>query len=245
MSKEYKQPISRKTKERTNKGMMSLLWMFIGAIITVMIGVFLYLSPLFEGYRKVDVNPEIKVEPIANQTENTSQDYEFYEVLPKRKFQGSQSGLGDEPAEPEVQSIPTQKSSDAVVSAKKSAQDATVTVVEGGDTYDGEEPAQKTSSETTKAADTDKEIDKIQISANKITYILQIRSYTNAEEADKKRAEVLMAGIEAQVVRIKDPSGVELYRVISSPMTSRAAAIEAERQLSENGIDALVVEQRH
>lgn len=252
MSKEYKQPISRKVKERTNTGVMSLLWMFIGAIIAVMIGVFLYLSPLFEGYRKVDVNPEVKVEPIANDSDaKAGKDYEFYDILPKRKFQGSESGLGDEPEELEVQPRPAQKSSpDVVVSAKKSAEDADITIVEGDDTYDGDNGdervvAQKTRSKTSKTEDADKEIDKIQISANKVSYILQIRSYKNAEEADKKRAEVLMAGIEAQVIRTKDPSGVELYRVISTPMNSRAAAIEAERQLSESGIDALIVEQRY
>ncbi|MGP1571511.1 MAG: SPOR domain-containing protein [Moraxella sp.] len=252
MSKEYKQPISRKVKERTNTGVMSLLWMFIGAIIAVMIGVFLYLSPLFEGYRKVDVNPEVKVEPLANDSDTKAgKDYEFYDILPKRKFQGSESGLGDEPEELEVQPRPAQKSSpDVVVSAKKSAEDADITIVEGDDTYDGDNGdervvAQKTRSKTSKTEDADKEIDKIQISANKVSYILQIRSYKNAEEADKKRAEVLMAGIEAQVIRTKDPSGVELYRVISIPMNSRAAAIEAERQLSESGIDALIVEQRY
>lgn len=252
MSKEYKQPISRKVKERTNTGVMSLLWMFIGAIIAVMIGVFLYLSPLFEGYRKVDVNPEVKVEPLANESDTKAgKDYEFYDILPKRKFQGSESGLGDEPEELEVQPRPAQKSSpDVVVSAKKSAEDADITIVEGDDTYDGDNGdervvAQKTRSKTSKTEDADKEIDKIQISANKVSYILQIRSYKNAEEADKKRAEVLMAGIEAQVIRTKDPSGVELYRVISTPMNSRAAAIEAERQLSESGIDALIVEQRY
>ena len=252
MSKEYKQPISRKVKERTNTGVMSLLWMFIGAIIAVMIGVFLYLSPLFEGYRKVDVNPEVKVEPLANDSDTKAgKDYEFYDILPKRKFQGSESGLGDEPEELEVQSRPAQKSSpDVVVSAKKSAEDADITIVEGDDTYDGDNgdegvAAQKTRSKTSKTEDADKEIDKIQISANKVSYILQIRSYKNAEEADKKRAEVLMAGIEVQVIRTKDPSGVELYRVISTPMNSRAAAIEAERQLSESGIDALIVEQRY
>lgn len=252
MSKEYKQPISRKVKERTNTGVMSLLWMFIGAIIAVMIGVFLYLSPLFEGYRKVDVNPEVKVEPLANESDaKAGKDYEFYDILPKRKFQGSESGLGDEPEELEVQPRPAQKSSpDVVVSAKKSAEDADITIVEGDDTYDGDNGdervvSQKTRSKTSKTEDADKEIDKIQISANKVSYILQIRSYKNAEEADKKRAEVLMAGIEAQVIRTKDPSGVELYRVISTPMNSRAAAIEAERQLSESGIDALIVEQRY
>lgn len=252
MSKEYKQPISRKVKERTNTGVMSLLWMFIGAIIAVMMGVFLYLSPLFEGYRKVDVNPEVKVEPLANDSDaKAGKDYEFYDILPKRKFQGSESGLGDEPEELEVQPRPAQKSSpDVVVSAKKSAEDADITIVEGDDTYDGDNGdervvAQKTRSKTSKTEDADKEIDKIQISANKVSYILQIRSYKNAEEADKKRAEVLMAGIEAQVIRTKDPSGVELYRVISTPMNSRAAAIEAERQLSESGIDALIVEQRY
>lgn len=252
MSKEYKQPISRKVKERTNTGVMSLLWMFIGAIIAVMIGVFLYLSPLFEGYRKVDVNPEVKVELLANDSDTKAgKDYEFYDILPKRKFQGSESGLGDEPEELEVQPRPAQKSSpDVVVSAKKSAEDADITIVEGDDTYDGDNGdervvAQKTRSKTSKTEDADKEIDKIQISANKVSYILQIRSYKNAEEADKKRAEVLMAGIEAQVIRTKDPSGVELYRVISTPMNSRAAAIEAERQLSESGINALIVEQRY
>lgn len=252
MSKEYKQPISRKVKECTNTGVMSLLWMFIGAIIAVMIGVFLYLSPLFEGYRKVDVNPEVKVELLANDSDTKAgKDYEFYDILPKRKFQGSESGLGDEPEELEVQPRPAQKSSpDVVVSAKKSAEDADITIVEGDDTYDGDNGdervvAQKTRSKTSKTEDADKEIDKIQISANKVSYILQIRSYKNAEEADKKRAEVLMAGIEAQVIRTKDPSGVELYRVISTPMNSRAAAIEAERQLSESGIDALIVEQRY
>lgn len=252
MSKEYKQPISRKVKERTNTGVMSLLWMFIGAIIAVMIGVFLYLSPLFEGYRKVDVNPEVKVESLANESDTKAgKDYEFYDILPKRKFQGSESGLGDEPEELEVQPRPAQKSSpDVVVSAKKSAEDADITIVEGDDTYDGDNGdervvAQKTRSKTSKTEDADKEIDKIQISANKVSYILQIRSYKNAEEADKKRTEVLMAGIEAQVIRTKDPSGVELYRVISTPMNSRAAAIEAERQLSESGIDALIVEQRY
>ena len=252
MSKEYKQPISRKVKERTNTGVMSLLWMFIGAIIAVMIGVFLYLSPLFEGYRKVDVNPEVKVELLANDSDTKAgKDYEFYDILPKRKFQGSESDLGDEPEELEVQPRPAQKSSpDVVVSAKKSAEDADITIVEGDDTYDGDNGdervvAQKTRSKTSKTEDADKEIDKIQISANKVSYILQIRSYKNAEEADKKRAEVLMAGIEAQVIRTKDPSGVELYRVISTPMNSRAAAIEAERQLSESGIDALIVEQRY
>lgn len=252
MSKEYKQPISRKVKERTNTGVMSLLWMFIGAIIAVMIGVFLYLSPLFEGYRKVDVNPEVKVEPLANESDTKAgKDYEFYDILPKRKFQGSESGLGDEPEELEVQPRPAQKSSpDVVVSAKKSAEDADITIVEGDDTYDGDNGdervvAQKTRSKTSKTEDADKEIDKIQISANKVSYILQIRSYKNAEEADKKRTEVFMAGIEAQVIRTKDPSGVELYRVISTPMNSRAAAIEAERQLSESGIDALIVEQRY
>ena len=234
MSKEYKQPISRKVKERTNTGVMSLLWMFIGAIIAVMIGVFLYLSPLFEGYRKVDVNPEVKVEPLANDSDTKAgKDYEFYDILPKRKFQGSESGLGDETEELEVQPRPAQKSSpDVVVSAKKSAEDADITIVEGDDTYDGDNGdervvAQKTRSKTSKTEDADKEIDKIQISANKVSYILQIRSYKNAEEADKKRTEVLMAGIEAQVIRTKDPSGVELYRVISTPMNSRAAAIEA------------------
>lgn len=71
-----------------------------------------------------------------------------------------------------------------------------------------------------------------------------MRSYDNAEDADKKRLEVVMAGVDARVVHRIDPSGMSLYQVITTPFSSRVAAIEAERKLSSNGIDTIIVEQR-
>ena len=100
----YKAPVDRKTQERTKAGWQSLLWMFVGAILAVMIGVFLYLSPLFDGFRKeVEVNAPVEVAPLPQNTEK-SNDYEFYEILPQRKFQGSDSGLGETP-DPEIPEV--------------------------------------------------------------------------------------------------------------------------------------------
>lgn len=237
----HKEPVSRETQARTRLGLLSLLWMFVGAIIAVMIGVFLYLSPLFDGFRKdVDVNPEATITPLP-QAPNKPNEYEFYEILPERDFKTSQSGLGEVPSvsddEASQDSTATPKTQaravDVVVSAK--ADDTQITVVEEDETYD--EPTANTTAQ---------KIDEIQISSaqNATTYILQVRSYDNAEEADKKRSEVIMAGVDAKVVHRIDPSGVSLYQVVSMPFNSRMSAIEAEQKLSNNGIDSLIIEQR-
>lgn len=238
MKHSFREPVDRRTEARTRSGWTSLLWMFVGAVIAVMVGVFLYLSPLFDSYKpkEVDVNPEVPVEPLPQNTK--PREYEFYEVLPKRDFQGGQSGLGnapeptpqeptkEQPATPKPAPAPTV---DVVVSAKPDE----ITVVEENETYD----APTKEGETAKA----------QVSTAPVvhSYMLQVRSYDNAEEADKKRNEVIMAGVDAKVVHRIDPSGVALYQVVSVPFSSRQEAKEAEQVLSNNGIDAIVIEQRH
>lgn len=238
MNRSFREPVDRRTEARTRSGWISLLWMFVGAVIAVMIGVFLYLSPLFDSYKpkEVDVNPEVAVEPLPQTPK--PREYEFYEVLPKRDFQGGQSGLGQapEPApqestkeqQPTTPAPATTKAVDVVVSAKPDE----ITVVEENDTYD----APTKEGETAKA----------QVSTTPVTrtYILQVRSYDNAEEADKKRNEVIMAGVDARVVHRIDPSGVALYQVISVPFSDRQEAEEAEKILGNNGIDVIVIEQR-
>lgn len=236
--KPYQNPVSRKEQARTRLGWTSLLWMFVGAVITVMIAVFLYLSPLFDSFKKdVDVNQEAPVTPLP-QNPTKPDEYEFYEILPERDFRSSQSGLGSDPTEEdasdESQSTPKPKKErapDVVINATSDE----ITIVEEDDTYDD-------SSQST----TDQQIDKIQIrnAKNSSTYILQVRSYENAEDADKKRMEVIMAGVDARVVNRINPSGESLYQVISVPFSSRVAAIEAEQKLSENGIDSILIEQR-
>ena len=76
------------------------------------------------------------------------------------------------------------------------------------------------------------------------TYILQINSFDNADAADRRRAEVLMAGVDAQIVkkRLSDESMV--YQVISRPMPNSQLAAQAQRRLQNSGIDSLIVEQR-
>lgn len=236
MKPTYQEPKSRKTEARTRLGLASLLWMFVGAVITVMAGLFLYLSPLFDGFRKeVDVNPEVVVEPTQPQK---PKEYEFYEILPESNFQGRGSALGSVPddAEQAPQNPPPAKTPstptvDVVVSARPDGDK--ITIAQSDETYDD-------------PASSDEKIDKIQISTSpsNTTYILQVRSYDSVEEADKKRNEVIVAGVDARVVHRIDTSGVALYQVISAPFTNKESAQEAQQRLSDSGIDALLIEQR-
>lgn len=130
MSKRYKQPIHRDTEARTRSGLLSLFWMFVGAVIAVMVGVFLYMSPLFDGFRKeVEVNPPAEIAPVPQVPQKN--EYEFYEILPKREFKGGGSGLGEQkPAETEVIPPP----------AEIPQEDGDIEIVEENTTYDDPVP---------------------------------------------------------------------------------------------------------
>ena len=75
-----------------------------------------------------------------------------------------------------------------------------------------------------------------------VHYILQVNSFQSADEADKQRAAVLLAGLPADVRHTTTSDGQEWYRVISGPFDSRDEANKAQRQLQDSGIDALVVQ---
>lgn len=74
-------------------------------------------------------------------------------------------------------------------------------------------------------------------------YMLQINSFTNADDADRQRAEVLLVGLSADVRQTTTRDGTLWYRVVSGPFNTKAEAIDAQRSLQDSGIDALVVEQ--
>lgn len=234
MKKNYDKPISRQQKDRISSGLASLLWMFVGAMIAVMVGVFLYLSPLFDGFKvDVDVNPSVAVQPLPTTSEQP-ESYEFYEVLPKREFQTGRSVVGEKTEEVAVASS---VKPDVVVNADKATkvitptekvdtQNQGVAIVEEETTYDGDDAK-----------------DNIKISTTKKSYILQIRSYDNPEEADLMRAEVMMAGVDARVIKRMD-NGMEIYQVVSNVMNASEVS-HASRRLKDNGIDALIVEQKH
>ena len=65
-----------------------------------------------------------------------------------------------------------------------------------------------------------------------------------ADEADRRRAQVLMAGVDARVVKNTTGNGLPIYQVISRPMNNRQAVTTAQQRLQNNGIDSSIVEQR-
>ncbi len=80
--------------------------------------------------------------------------------------------------------------------------------------------------------------------SNKKSYILQINSYDEASQADKRRAQVLMAGVDAKVIK-KVNGGSTVYQVVSTAMNKPSDVLKSQRLLQKNGIDSLIVEQRH
>lgn len=74
----------------------------------------------------------------------------------------------------------------------------------------------------------------------KSTYILQVRSYADPDSADARRAEILLNGLSADVVKTTD-NGKVWYRVISGPYDSQSAAVIAQKTLQNSGIDSIVV----
>ncbi|MBS9780646.1 MAG: SPOR domain-containing protein, partial [Moraxellaceae bacterium] len=82
------------------------------------------------------------------------------------------------------------------------------------------------------------------IPTNKKSYVLQINTYNEASQADKRRAQVLMAGVDAKVIK-KVNGGTIVYQVVSTPMTKPSDVLKSQRLLQKNGIDSLIIEQRH
>ncbi len=79
--------------------------------------------------------------------------------------------------------------------------------------------------------------------ASSTQYLLQINSYTSPDDADQKRAEVLLVGLSADVRQMTAADGVVWFRVVSGPYQTRAEALDAQRLLQDSGVDSLVVEQ--
>ncbi len=71
-------------------------------------------------------------------------------------------------------------------------------------------------------------------------YILQVRSYPDPDSADARRAEIILNGLSADVM--KSTEGDQTwYRVISGPYESQNAAVIAQQTLQHSGIDSIVV----
>ena len=72
------------------------------------------------------------------------------------------------------------------------------------------------------------------------TYILQVRSYADPDSADARRAEIILNGLSADIVKTVE-NGQTWYRVISGPYESQEAALIAQQTLQHSGIDSIVI----
>ena len=73
-----------------------------------------------------------------------------------------------------------------------------------------------------------------------VSYILQVRSFDDPDQADARRAEIILNGLSADVVRSVE-NGKVWYRVVSGPYDSADAALIAQQTLQHSGIDSIVV----
>ena len=74
------------TAKRKTSSASGLLWMFVGAVLTLMIGVFLYLSPWFN-FSPADTaaDPNKQIQQRVD-TDADNGDYEFYDILPNQEM---------------------------------------------------------------------------------------------------------------------------------------------------------------
>ena len=263
-------------ERRQGGGVASLLWMFVGALLTVMCLVVLYLWNPFDIGSETKTE-ERKVEPI-NQPKTETNDFEFYDLLPDQEMISlpdeavvvdDNTPVSTDELKPDV--VVTQPgreprdNSIGTIDNSGTTQDTTanpsgtpqtpaasgepdIVIVEEEGTYDDPAPQPNGNTQGAAANRPTKGNMTAQSAAKpaplKQSYILQINSFSSAEDADKRRAQVLMAGVDAYVVKTKMANGQVIYQVVSPTMTNRQKVVAAQQKLQNNGIDSLVVEQR-
>ena len=269
------------TEKRKTSSVSGLLWMFVGAVLTLMIGVFLYLSPLFNfspagSGEGTDADRQVQ-QRVNTDTDTDNGDYEFYDFLPNQEMatipdedfgEGSSSSQSGQITdfEPDVvvnqpentapsnndagnfgisesTTIEPSRSNNAN-NAANSSNDDDIVIVEEDATYDGTPAANNTGAAANRANTANASNASIPPAKPAATYILQINSFGDADEADRRRAQVLMAGVDARVVKNTTSNGLPIYQVISRPMNNRQAVATAQQRLQNNGIDSIIVEQR-
>lgn len=74
------------------------------------------------------------------------------------------------------------------------------------------------------------------------TAVLQAGSFKNHDDAEQRRAEILLLGLEASIESGENASGTLWHRLIVGPFTSRATLNKARNTLENNRIDTLVLQ---
>lgn len=147
--------------------------------------------------------------------EQTNKDYQFYDLLPKQQ----------------VTPVPNE----AVPNSN--GQNATNTIIVAPD------PVVTTPNPSSQQNTANSDPAEI-AGATKPQYILQVNSYQHPDDADARRAEILLVGLPADVRQTTLADGSVWFRVVSGPFANRAEAMNAQSLLQDSGVDSLVVEQR-
>lgn len=237
------------TPNKPSNSMETLAKIIVGVLFLAVLGLFIYLLNPFSKPQPTNDTAETTVTP--KKADEDKQEYQFYQILREQDVTGATA----KPIESSVKNKP-----DAVVIQKKPAQstqnsqtantaetDTTPTETENTLAKPKDTDAEITAtnnppSQSPKASETAKAV--IENADVKQTYILQINSFDNADDADRRRAEVLMAGVDAQIVKRRLEDGSTLYQVISRQMPNAQMAQQAQKRLQNSGIDSLIVEQR-
>lgn len=233
--------------------------MLVGVILALGLVLLLYLWNPWGKHEEVSAQPapaSAMAQAAASTPDGQMPDYQFYDLLRQQQVSGipdqaiTASGLPSTAKPDAVVTAPIPSSANAATSAPVTTTDnpmqsATVAAIErnGADYMGGtktlNDDASAAAGTVTAATANSNDL------TNATTYILQINSFDNASDADRRRAEVLMAGVDAQIVKKRDAQDQILYQVISRTMPTAEQAALAHRQLQNNGIDSIIVEQRY
>lgn len=216
--------------------------MLVGVLLTLGIGLFVYLWNPFKSDDKLQADSAPMVQPKVD-TASTPK-YEFYDLLKQQQV----SGVPEEALASRVDA--TNVAPDVIVTVPPSTDNVPTTVTDMSNLDKPRATPKPLSDDNTAldnplvSGDASNRVT-IEPATAASTYILQINSFDNANDADKRRAEVLMAGVDAQIVKRNLADGQTVYQVISRAMPTSQMAAESQRRLQNSGIDSLIVEQRH
>lgn len=232
------------TPNKPSNSMEILAKIFVGILIMTVVGLFVYLlNPFGDKTPSQPVDDRIKPKQINKE----QPDYQFYELLPDQQVSGV-------PTKPINNANSSSQKPDAVVVQKKSTKAETsnktastptadMDTAQNSDNLNEQTNISQLEAQTSKAISKAKAV--IENAQTDKTYILQINSFDNADDADKRRAEVLIAGVDAQVVKKRLNDDSMIYQVISRQMPNVQMAQQAQKRLQNSAIDSLIVEQHH
>ncbi len=77
-----------------------------------------------------------------------------------------------------------------------------------------------------------------------VSYSLQAGSFRRSEDADKRRAQILLLGLDARVDTVVNSDGNTWHRVLVGPITSRSAMAKARNILISENIETLLLKNK-